>query len=177
MDLSLRAVRPARLLRRTHALLLRSPKMRRVVFRSHQEIFELAVAHLSSQRRSALLPRGGGAYRGPCGGCPIGGLIALRDYTTAMEGVPVRFIGKLANEIPAWMDAGVVALRKALRRARIDVDDPRTVKLLSCLQNVHDAFGVWEWNDRLQSIAREFDLAGRDALFQGLGRTCEQACS
>ena len=84
-----------------------------------------------------------------------------------MEGVPVRFIGKLANEIPAWMDAGVVALRKALRRARIDIDDPRTVRLLSCLQNVHDAFGVWEWNDRLHSIAREFDIATEDALLQG----------
>jgi hypothetical protein len=141
--------------------------MKRVIFRSHQEIFELAVAHLNSQRRSALLPGGGGAYRGPCGGCPIGSFIAPRDYTTAMEGVPVRFIGKLANESPAWMDAGVVALRKALRRARIDVDDPRTVRLLSCLQNVHDAFGVWEWNDRLHSIAREFDIATQDTLLQG----------
>ena len=138
--------------------------MKHVIFRSHQEIFELAVAHLNSQRRSALLPRGGGAYRGSCGGGPIGSFIAPRDYTTAMEGVPVRFIGKLANEIPAGMDAGVVALRKALRRARIDVDDPRTVRLLSCLQNVHDAFGVWEWNDRLHSIAREFDIATQDAL-------------
>jgi hypothetical protein len=141
--------------------------MKPVMFRSHQEIFDLAVAHLISQRRAALLPRGGGAYRGPCGGCPIGSFIAPRDYTTAMEGVPVRFIGKLANEIPVWMDAGVVALRKALRRARIDVDDSRTVRLLSCLQNVHDAFGVWEWNDRLHSIAREFDIAPQDASLQG----------
>jgi hypothetical protein len=141
--------------------------MKRVVFRSRQEIFEFAVAHLSSQRRSALLPRGGGAYRGPCGGCPIGALIAPRDYTTAMEGVPVRYIGKLAHEIPAWMDPGVLALRKALRRARIDIDDSRTVRLLSCLQNVHDAFGVWEWNDRLRSIAREFGIATQDALIQG----------
>jgi hypothetical protein len=141
--------------------------MKHVIFRSKQEIFELAVAHLNSQRRSALLRGGGGAYRGPCGGCPIGSFIAPRDYTTAMEGVPVRFIGKLANEIPAWMDAGVVALRKALRRARIDVDDPGTVRLLSCLQNVHDAFGVWEWNDRLRSIAREFDIATQDVLLQG----------
>jgi hypothetical protein len=84
-----------------------------------------------------------------------------------MEGVPVRFIGKLGNEIPAWMNTGVVALRKALRRARIDIDDARTVRLLSCLQNVHDAFGVWEWNDRLRSIAREFDIATRDALIEG----------
>jgi hypothetical protein len=141
--------------------------MKPVMFRSHQEIFDLAVAHLISQRRSALLPRGGGAYRGPSGGCPIGSFIAPRDYTTAMEGVPIRFIGKLANEFPAWMDAGVVALRKALRRARIDVDDSRTVQLLSCLQNVHDAFGVWEWNDRLHSIAREFDIAPQHALLQG----------
>jgi hypothetical protein len=84
-----------------------------------------------------------------------------------MEGVPVRYIGKLAHEIPAWMDPGVLALRKALRRARIDIDDSRTVRLLSCLQNVHDAFGVWEWNDRLRSIAREFGIATQDALIQG----------
>ncbi|MFL9963015.1 hypothetical protein PQR02_18390 [Paraburkholderia sediminicola] len=141
--------------------------MKRAVFRSHQEIFDFAVAHLNSQRRSALLPGGGGAYRGACGGCPIGGFISLRDYTTAMEGVPVRYIGKLGDEIPAWMSTGVMALRKALRRARIDIDDARTVRLLSCLQNVHDAFGVWEWNDRLRSIAREFDIATRDALIEG----------
>jgi hypothetical protein len=29
--------------------------MKRVIFRSHEEIFELAVAHLNSQRRSVLL--------------------------------------------------------------------------------------------------------------------------
>jgi hypothetical protein len=138
--------------------------MKRVVFRSHQEIFELAVAHLSSQRRAALLPGGGGAYRGSCGGCPIGAMIAPRDYMTAMEGVPVRYIGKLAHELPAGMHVGVVALRKALLRARVDVDDAQTVRLLSCLQNVHDAFGVWEWNDRLRSIAREFGIAQQDVF-------------
>jgi hypothetical protein len=140
--------------------------MKRVTFRSHQEIFELAVAHLSSQRRTVLLPGGGGAYRSSCGGCPIGSFIAPRDYTTAMEGVPVRYIGKLVHELPAGMHAGVAALRKALRRARIDVDDARTVRLLSCLQNVHDAFGVWEWNDRLRSIAREFGIAPQEAVIQ-----------
>jgi hypothetical protein len=138
--------------------------MKRVIFRSHEEIFELAVAHLNSQRRSVLIPGGGRAYCGPYGDCPIGSFISPRDYTTAMEGVPVRFVGKLGNEIPAWMDAGVVALRKALRRARIDVDDPRAVRLLSCLENVHDALGIWEWNDRLCSIAREFNIATQDAL-------------
>ena len=54
-----------------------------------------------------------------------------------------------------------------LQGARIDIDDSRTVRLLSCLQNVHDAFGVWEWNDRLRSIAREFGIATQDALTQG----------
>jgi hypothetical protein len=139
--------------------------MKRVEFRSHQEIFDLAVAHLNSQGRSALLPRGGGAYRGLCGGCPIGGFISRRDYTVAMEGVPVRYIGKSTYEIPQGMDAGVAALKKALRRARIDVEDSSTVRLLSCLQNVHHVFGVWEWNDRLRSIAREFGIATGEVLF------------
>lgn len=58
------------------------------------------------------------------------------------------------------MDVGIVALRKALLRAKLNVYDERTVDLLSCLQNVHDAFGVWEWHDRLLSIAREFSLDG-----------------
>ena len=133
--------------------------MKPVIFRSHQEIFELAVAHLNSQRRSALLPRGGGAYRGSCGGCPIGSFIAPRDYTTAMEGVPVRYIGRAATEVPAYMDAGVSALRKALLRARLNVYDPATITLLSCLQNVHDVFGTWEWHERLSSIARQFGLS------------------
>jgi NADH:ubiquinone oxidoreductase subunit E len=57
---------------------------------------------------------------------------------------------------------GVAALKKALLHSKINVYDPQTVSLLSCLQNVHDVFGVWEWRDRLQSIARQFGLnAGR----------------
>jgi hypothetical protein len=58
------------------------------------------------------------------------------------------------------MDAGVVALRRALKKARIDVDDRDTVELLSKLQNAHDVFGTWEWKERLHSIARQFGLSG-----------------
>jgi hypothetical protein len=39
------------------------------------------------------------------------------------------------------------------------VFDPTTVELLSCLQNVHDVFGKWEWRERLASIARQFGLS------------------
>jgi hypothetical protein len=39
------------------------------------------------------------------------------------------------------------------------VYDPATVDLLSCLQNVHDVFGTWEWLERLGSIARQFGLS------------------
>jgi len=127
-------------------------------FLTHQEIYDQVVGHLGDQRRAALLPRGGGAYRGACGGCPIGHFIRPVDYSNAMEGVPVRYlIGHELNH-PAYMDAGIAALRKALLKARINVYNVRTVALLSCLQNVHDVFGVWEWQDRLVSIAREFDL-------------------
>ena len=49
-------------------------------------------------------------------------------------------------------------LRRALLRSKINVYDPQTVSLLSCLQNVHDVFGVWEWGDRLQPIAHQFGL-------------------
>ncbi|MBP0588515.1 hypothetical protein J8I87_02030 [Paraburkholderia sp. LEh10] len=131
-------------------------------FLTHQQIFDHAVGHLLGQGRAALLPQGGGAYRGYCGGCPVGSFIKPRDYMTAMEGVPVRYIGKRSSDtIPAYMDVGIAALRKALLRAHINVYDPVTIELLSCLQNVHDVFGKWEWHERLQSIARQFGLSAQ----------------
>ena len=133
--------------------------MKTLSFLTHQDIFDQAVAHLFEQKRAALLPRGGGAYRGNCGGCPIGIFIRPRDYMTAMEGIPVRYIGKTPIEVPAYMEVGVSALKKALLRARINAYDPATVDLLSCLQNVHDVFGIWEWRRRLGSIARQFGLS------------------
>ncbi|MFM0685113.1 hypothetical protein PQQ77_03935 [Paraburkholderia strydomiana] len=133
--------------------------MKTVTFLTHQDIYDRAVSHLFDQKRAALLPRGGGAYRGYCGGCPVGNFIKLRDYMTAMEGVPVRYIGKTPVPAPAYMDVGVAALRIALLRSRINVYDQATVDLLSCLQNVHDVFGTWEWDERLNSIARQFGLS------------------
>jgi hypothetical protein len=44
-------------------------------------------------------------------------------------------------------------------RARLNIYSPQTVELLSCLQNVHDVFGIWEWDERLRSIARRFGLS------------------
>jgi hypothetical protein len=132
--------------------------MKTIHFLTHQEIFDRVVAHLNEQRGAALLPRGGGAYRAGCGGCPIGHFIRPADYSSAMEGVPVRYLIGSELSHPSYMDAGIVALRKALLKAKINVYEARTVALLSCLQNVHDAFGVWEWQDRLLSIAREFGL-------------------
>ncbi|MEA3085049.1 MAG: hypothetical protein QOC89_2746, partial [Paraburkholderia sp.] len=72
-----------------------------------------------------------------------------------------RYLGKTSGAVPAYMDVGVAALRKALVRSRIDVYDQATVDLLSCLQNVHDVFGTWEWNERLNSIARQFGLSAQ----------------
>lgn len=133
--------------------------MKNLHFLTHQDLFDHAVDHLFAQRQAALLPRGGGAYHGFRGGCPIGRLIHPRDYMTSMEGVPVRYIDKPATTVPAYMDAGVAALKKALLKARVNIYDPTTVDLLSCLQNVHDAFGVWEWHERLLSVARQFGLS------------------
>jgi hypothetical protein len=133
--------------------------MKSLNFLTHQDIFNQAVGHLFGQGRAALLTQGGGAYRGYCGGCPVGSFIKPRDYMTAMEGIPVRYIGKDPRDVPAYMDVGVSALKKALLRARINIYDATTVELLSCLQNVHDVFGTWEWRDRLASIARQFGLS------------------
>jgi hypothetical protein len=133
--------------------------MKSLNFLTHQEIFDTAVHHLLGQGQAALLPRGGGAYRGYCGGCPVGNFIKPRDYMTAMEGVPIRYIAKAPEAVPPYMDVGVAALKRALLRSRINVFDPTTVELLSCLQNVHDVFGKWEWHERLSSIARQFGLS------------------
>jgi hypothetical protein len=133
--------------------------MKSLGFLTHQEIFNHTVQHLFGQAQASLLPRGGGAYRGYCGGCPVGSFIKPRDYMTAMEGVPVRYIAKPPENVPAYMDIGVAALKRALLRSRINVSDPVTVELLSCLQNVHDVFGTWEWRERLASIARQFALS------------------
>jgi hypothetical protein len=133
--------------------------MKSLNFLTHQDIFDRAVLHLFGQGHAALLPHGGGAYRGYCGGCPVGSFIKPRDYMTAMEGVPVRYIAKAPEATPAYMDVGIAALKRALLRSRINVFDATTVELLSCLQNVHDVFGKWEWRERLTSIAGQFNLS------------------
>jgi hypothetical protein len=132
--------------------------MKTLCFLTHQEIFDKAVRHLFSQSHAGLSPRRGGAYRGYCGGCPVGNFIAPGDYITAMEGVPVLFVGAAANVAPSYMEVAIRALKRALLRSRINVYDPSTVELLSCLQNAHDVLGNWEWRDRLESIACQFGL-------------------
>jgi hypothetical protein len=76
-----------------------------------------------------------------------------------MEGVPVRYLGADTRAVPSYVVVGIAALARALLHSRINVYDARTAELLSCLQNVHDAFGTQEWRDRLASIARQFGLS------------------
>ena len=132
--------------------------MKTLNFLTHQEIFDQAVGHLLGQKRAALLPRGGGAYRGYCGGCPVGSFIKPRDYMTAMEGIPVRYIGRPSTSARLYgrrhLGAQEGALSRAPQRLR-----PGHSHLLGCLQNVHDVFGTWEWHERLRSIARQFGLS------------------
>jgi hypothetical protein len=89
-----------------------------------------------------------------------------------MEGIPVRYIGKAPQTVPVYMDVGLGALKRALLRSGIDVFDPETVDLLSCLQNVHDAFGEWEWANRLASIARQYDLSTQLVKIEPLKKCC-----
>jgi len=133
--------------------------MKNLNFLTHQEIFDRAGFQLFGQVQASLLPPGGGAYRGYCCGCPVCSFIKARDYMTAMEGVPIRYVSKGPETVPAYMDVGVAALKRALLRSNINVYDPTTVELLSCLQNVHDVFGKWEWRERFASIARQFNLS------------------
>ncbi len=135
--------------------------MKSLNFLTHQEIFNNAVQH-------HLFVQGQAAYTAPRRrrlsrllrrAARIGRLIKPRDYVTAMEGVRIRYLNKAPDQVPAYMDVGVAALKRALLRSRINVFDPNTVELLSCLQNVHDVFGKWEWRERLTSIARQFGLS------------------
>jgi hypothetical protein len=132
--------------------------MTTLCFLTHQDIFDRSVGHLFERERAALLLGGERVRRGYFGSCPVGQFVEPRDYVRAIDGVPVRFIGKPAVEVPRYMNMGVAALKRALLRARINVYDPAAIALLSCLQNVHDAFCVRDWREHLQSIAREFDL-------------------
>ncbi|OXC72392.1 hypothetical protein [Caballeronia sordidicola] len=132
--------------------------MKTLRFLTHQEIFVRAARHLFGQGHAGLRSRGGWAYRGYCGGCPVGDFIAPRDYIAAMEGVPVHFIGASALAAPSYMDVGIKALKRALLRSQINVYDPATIELLSCLQHVHDAFDKREWRDGLALVARQFGL-------------------
>jgi hypothetical protein len=114
-----------------------------------QQLFDKAVRHLFSQTKAGLMQGGGGAYRGHGGGC----------YTTRMEGVPIRYIGR-ENKIgiPSYMDPGIAALERALRNANVNIDEDGMPDFLSKLQNVHDIFGTWEWKERFNSIAEEYGL-------------------
>ena len=133
--------------------------MKTTTFLTDQELYNKAAKHLLTQKSTAVLFQGGAAYRGRDGKCcPIGNMISTKDYTTALESVPVRFLTKEEREMTPKMVLGVRALRRALEHARVDTTNEKTVSLLSKLQNVHDAFGVWEWRERLTNIAREHGL-------------------
>jgi hypothetical protein len=86
-------------------------------------------------------------------------LILPRHYAASIEGVPVRYVATHKKDVPQHLRAGVDAPKRALIQARIDIDDNRTVSLLTRLQTVHDAFSIWEWQRLLKSNASEFGLS------------------
>jgi hypothetical protein len=118
-------------------------------FLSHQEIFNSAASHLYQR----------GFHRGYLGGCPVGRFVNPRDHQAGIAGVPVALIAESIAAVPAYMSQGVVALKRALLRSRINVYDPLTVALLASLQNLHDLVAKWEWPERLAKIAQDFGLS------------------
>lgn len=132
--------------------------MKTLRFLTHQEIFDRATRHLFSQGHTGLPPRGEGACRGYCGGCPVGNFIAPRDHIPAMDGIPVLFVSASAPAAPSYTVVGIMALKRALLRSQINVYDPSTIELLGYLQNVHDVLDKREWRDSLASVARQFGL-------------------
>src|SRR5258708_38333044 len=101
-------------------------KMKNLNFLTHQEIFDRAVLHLFGQGQAALLPHGGGAYRGYCGGCPVGRFIKKRDYRTTPGGAAIRCVSKRPETVPAEMDVGGAARKRARLRSHINVYEPTT---------------------------------------------------
>src|SRR5258708_9174634 len=77
-------------------------KMKNLNFLTHQEIFDRAVLHLFGQGQAALLPHGGGAYRGYCGGCPGGGVLKPRHYITPLERAPLPHVRKTPGNAPPY---------------------------------------------------------------------------
>lgn len=117
-------------------------------FLSHQEIFNAVASHLFAQRPSC-------SY---LSGYSLGSFVNPLDHTAGIEGIPVFYLGECASAVPSYLNQGVVALKRALLRARVNVYDPMTVELLASLQNLHDLFAKMEWPHRLMTIAREFGL-------------------
>jgi hypothetical protein len=117
-------------------------------FLSHQEVFNAVASHFFAPRSTAHYLR---SY-------PLGSFVNPLDHTAGIEGVPVGYLVECSSAIPRYLDQGVVALKRALLRSRVNVYDPMTVALLARLQNLHDLFARWEWPHRLVSIAREFGL-------------------
>jgi hypothetical protein len=60
--------------------------MKAVDFLTHHEIFDRSVDHLLRQGRAGLLPLGGGAYRGNCGGCSVSNFIRPQDHMSGTSG-------------------------------------------------------------------------------------------
>jgi hypothetical protein len=53
----------------------------------------------------------------------VGKLIRPGDYSTTIEGVPVRVLAKASNEIPPYIERGIAALKKAQLCAQVNVHD------------------------------------------------------
>lgn len=107
---------------------------------TNQEIFTKVVTHLRKQGRQAMSPGGSCMYRAPDGAqCAAGCLIADEHYSPSIE-----HLGARNTPVADVLEASGVP--------------KQSLRLVHCLQQVHDALAPFVWESRWALIAKDFGL-------------------
>lgn len=122
---------------------------------SLQGVYDMVGTHLLKQRARAVHD-GRLMYRTPSGLTdPIGCLIHKHLYHTDMEGYAFK-------GVDTWhqydSNGGLTKLKNALDVSGVDVDDEKTMRLITDLQRLHDDNEAEFWYDRLVAVGRTWRL-------------------
>lgn len=99
---------------------------------NRQKTFEKVVDHLMAQRLPAVAPEGNCYYRMANGKrCAIGALIPDELYDERME---LNGVANIVSAFPAL-------------QAVLGIESPQDVVFLSELQELHDRFGLFSWEE------------------------------
>lgn len=116
---------------------------------TQQDIFNTVYVHLLIQNKASaedpatVAGVGSCLYRGPNGlKCAVGAVITDEEYTPKMEGTCEG-----GGNVKSIHDAGLLPARLVPH-----------IQFLTSLQSVHDHFPPTEWKDRLNGVARMYNL-------------------